>query len=445
MKKILVVLLILATAGGLFAQDEGGIKIGAWGRAGWAPLVIQGNQDVEGAAGDTKNYIGVGSGPAWTGDHSAAVGFTVSGSDESGVIGFQVGIRTNGDDASLYIVDQTANAWIKPFGDILKLTGGLYQVDDLRGKIGGTNENFDIGFAKTGGEDGIFTRFESSKFGFHLKLVPIDPLQIHVSLGENMAYGGDVPQDKNGIGDILTTGQYAIGFTIEDIGLARAQFIGGKYGKAGFYGANPINIGAGKAAWYNQFQLAFNLTAVEGLNLDIGATIPLKVTAKEIEDTAVYYPYGTTGLGKDGYVQEPIVIAAGAKYETGDIGVYFYADAKVGGKKNYLGVGDDTEDGIGIDVTVEPSYSLGDIGKVIADISFRFVGNGKTAGTDAKDGHMDLGLGASYHKSVGGGNFSIGLATTIPLGGDGYDGDANKVAKAQAFKLAVPIIWTYSL
>ncbi|GHV72131.1 hypothetical protein AGMMS49928_27930 [Spirochaetia bacterium] len=437
MKKILVVLLILATAGGLFAQDEGGIKIGAWGRAGWAPLVIQGNQDVEGDPGDTKNYVGVGSGPGWTEDYQAQVGFSVSGSDASGVIGFNVAIIPNAPGGYLAINDNTANAWIKPFGDILTLTGGLYRVDDLRGKIGGANENFIVG-SKTGGEDTIFTRFESDLFGFHLKLVPIEALQIHVSLGENMPYGGDVPQDKNAVGDILSTGQYGIGYTIDGIGFARAQFIGGKYGKDGFeFGTGYVVPNAVKA--YNQFQLAFNVTAVEGLNLDIGATIPLKITAKEIEDTGTYY--GT--LGKDDYVQAPIVIAAGANYTAADLGVYFYADAEIGGKSEISGV--EAESGVKIDVTVEPSYSLGDIGKVIADISFGFVGNSKAGGTEVKNGHMDLGLGASYHKSVGGGNFSIGLATTIPLGGDGYDGDLNKVAKAQAFKLAVPIIWTYSL
>jgi hypothetical protein len=64
---------------------------------------------------------------------------------------------------------------------------------------------------------------------------------------------------------------------------------------------------------------------------------------------------------------------------------------------------------------------------------------------DAKNGYTDLGLGLYFDRNIYAGlSFAVGLATNIPVSGDKYDGDKN-VAKAQAFKLAIPIAITYSL
>ncbi|MDR2483297.1 MAG: hypothetical protein LBD08_06665 [Treponema sp.] len=440
---------IALVIGAVMAQSVSAFDFawGAWGRAAWVPLIIQGGADefTTDANGDevpkpnadgsydTATYIWTGSGPGWNGARAAAIGFNLSGTDENGLIGFAANLRLNTGEFSVdadndgesdvdidngtfwFANDNTANVWVKPLGsDVLTISAGLFQVDDLRGKLGGVNENFD-GFGKSGDEDAIFGRTDSAgKFGAHFKIAPIEALQIHAAFGANAGLYKDpidtYYKEKSGdaIGDVFSTGQYGIGYTITDIGLARVQFIGGSYGK------DTLGSYPSKVQNYNQVQVAFQLTAVENLNLDFGAKIPFKITG---DGPAVYDdPSGsgaTFGTSDDSY-QAPIAIRVAAKYTAGDLGIFFGLKTGFGGKlKGKIpAVGDITADeGFSLGADIEPSYKLGDAGSIIGNISFELKGNstyeiGSASEVDAKDGTTKLGLGVSFHKPLGGGNFN---------------------------------------
>jgi hypothetical protein len=310
------------------------------------------------------------------------------------------------------------------------------------------NENLVVG-GYGGGEDDIFTRFDSGgTFGAHFKLEPIENLQIHASLGTNGKWA-ELGNDSDAIGDIYSTGQYGIGYTISNIGFARFQFIGGKYAKGPYTYPD-------KAELWNRIQLAFQLTAVENLNLDFGVTIPFAVSADEnylnmrddkgkLVSEAGKMTDDFFFSTKDDKYQAPIAIALGAKYTMGDLGLLGrvlvkLAESGTVAKVDYTGP-------FVFAIGIEPSYTLGDIGKVVGDVGFQVKGKSKWGDTENKDDTMDLGLGVSFHKNVGGGgNFTIGIATNIPIGGDGYNKDFGKLeAKASAFKLAIPMTITYSL
>jgi hypothetical protein len=444
-RKIMVGLLVGAMA--VQSVSAFDFNWGAWGRASWSPMVIQGGPDKDTEdPNDTTTNLGVGSGPAWD-DLGAAVGFEVKGQNTDGTLGFAAKLRVdvnpakNGSEAVWYPNDKTANVWAKPFS-MLTLRAGLYQIDDLRGKIGGTNENFVIG-NWSGDEDDIFTRFETGAFGMHLKLEPIENLQVHASVGVN----DNLKQTSaNAIGDIYSTGQYGVGYNIPNLLFIRAQFIGGKQNKGDYIYPN-------KAQYWNQIQAAFQVTAVENLSLDLGVAIPLQIKGKADDGNLNYSALAS----EDDTYQAPFKIALGAKYTMGDLGFLFRLKTEFASKQynvnyeNPLVKMETTRNG-GLNLlafAIEPSYKLGSIGTIRGDIGLGVKGNSKTdtngSETDNKDGTVDLGLGVSFFKAIAGGNFSIGLATTIPVAGDGYAEDGNKVKKAQAFKFTIPIVMTYSL
>jgi hypothetical protein len=371
---------------------------------------------------------------------------------------------------------------------------GLYDDDTLRGKFGEVNHGTSAVGTFTNNEDVLFQRLRSNQgsantFGALIGLYPVDGLSIFTNISASNAVGGNPPKDA--IGDTLASGQYAIGYNISGIGLARFQFLGGTYGKTGNY--SPLG---GDAKAWNRLQLAFNLTAVDKLNLDFGATIPLAVepivgtytttkagTAEKVplqdkdgNDTTVtvdgYTPPATVTstevilpffvtfadqkylLGKGDKYSAPIHVALAASYNLSPIVIQTRLDVDLGETLEMNGVSDKIEFGTQFAFALLPTYKVDGVGTLGARISFKTVGNTKQGSNDAKDGKTDLGLGFYFDRNIFAGcNFAVGLAAIIPLSGDGYDGklDGTKAeldkatAKAQAFKISIPIMITYSL
>jgi hypothetical protein len=462
MKKLIAItsaLVLFAASSGLFAQEaepapkKASISFGGWGRVGWAPLVFTGGWDD--SKNESENYVGVGSGPGWNGI-GGAVGFEVHGKNAPETIGFDAKLRYDPTSAvGWFANDNTADVWVKPFGDILTIRGGMFQEDSLRGKVGGLQEAFVVG-GQTGDEDTIFKRFESGVMGAHFKLQPISALQIHALIGSNGTYGNGAAY-ADGAADTFAAGQYGFGYTIDSIGFVRFQFQGGKYGK-GYWGKDDDgkdvlkgNSFISSTNDWNQIQLAFQLTAVENLNLDFGFTLPLEIKVVEKDDKVVGYSDLTT---KDSTYQAPMVIALGANYTAGDLGVLVRFDTKLSEKKVVKDGAETTRGLVGLAFSVQPSYKLGDLGSILGDISIGIAGNSetKTGGTtmDNKDGATKLGLGVAFDKSLGGGgNFKIGVAAQIPVAGDKYENPtgskAGDEAKSKDFKIAIPMVFTYSI
>jgi hypothetical protein len=433
MKRIIALALIGAVvAGSAFAE----ITFGAGGTARWSPLVIGGAIE----DGDEVTYAGVGSGPNW-GHEGAAVAFTVNGKNESETVGFQLQLRGESDN-TFHLPDPRAYIWSKPFGDILKVTMGLYDDDTLRGKFGDITHGTSAYGVFVSGEDAIFQRLRSNNpMGALIALYPVDGLSIFANVG--VSDKATETPTKYALTDVFGSGQYAIGYNISGIGLARFQFIGGTFGKSSDSVGLVTYTAVGKA--WNQIQLAFNLTAVDKLNLDFGATIPLAVEYTKRDDV----PFDFTGFGKtlgdgDKY-SAPIHIALAAKYDLSPIVIQTRIDVDLG-ESFAPKTGDKSEGGTDITFALLPTYNVSGVGTLGARISLKLTGNDKVGGTEQKSDTTDLGLGFYYDRNIFAGcNFAVGIAAAIPVSGAGYDGDAHKEAKAAAFHLAIPIVLSYSL
>jgi hypothetical protein len=473
MKRIIALALIGAVvSGSVFAE----ITFSGWGTARWSPIVVGGDVETTDGKAEEVTNVGIGGGPGWKG-FGAAVGFEVTGKNESETVGFNLHLRANNGTGDLGLGDPHAYIWSKPFGDILKVTLGLYDEDIFRGKFAEVNHGTSAVGTLTNNEDALFWRLRSGQgrdntMGALIGLYPVDGLSIFANIGTSNAVGATPPKDA--IADTLASGQYAIGYNISGIGLARFQFIGGYYGKSNNY--SPLG---GDAKGWNRLQLAFNLTAVDKLNIDVGATIPLALEATT-EDTAVFVtttdayvgivngapaiiPAKTSsfditmidgtkiGLADGDKYSPPIHIALGASYNLSPIVVQLRFDADLAESYEYK-AGGKYESGAGIAFAIRPTYKLDGVGTLGVRVSLKLVGNGEKGGVDQKNGKTDLGLGAYFDRDIFKGcNFAIGLAASIPISGDGYDGDLNTataakaVAKAQAFKMSIPIMITYSL
>jgi hypothetical protein len=192
------------------------------------------------------------------------------------------------------------------------------------------------------------------------------------------------------------------------------------------------------------------------LNLDFGFTLPLEIKVVEKDDQPI--PYTDKSLTtKDSTYQAPMVIALGATYTAGDLGVLFRFDTKLSEKTVIKDGAETTRALAGLAFTIQPSYKLGDLGSVLGDISLGVVGNNETTtgGTtvNKKDGTVKLGLGVAFNKAIGSGaSFSIGVAALLPVAGDKYDNasygansTAGDKAKSLDTKIAIPIVFTYNI
>ena len=453
-----------------------------WGRVVWAPLIMQGGyifdetglpqSDSQGIP-EYENNAWVGSGPGEE-DIGAIIGVRVKGQNPAGTVGMdlQLGIDVGSLTSHnvVFAKDNVANAWAKPFGnEWLTVRGGLFLVDDLYGKIGGVNENFGFPGSKGGGEDDIFDRINSGgRFGFHIKSAPLDGLQfdglqLHAAFGVNdsAAKNYNSADRADAWKEVFSAAQYGIGYDIGKkknqpdgkIGLVRFQYIGGSYGKSSL----ASFLGASKR--WDQVQFAFQLKAVKDLKLDLGMKIPLKIEGDsllsvnhlvEIKDLNPNQML----LDNDWY-QPPITARIAGRYNFGALGlpglglhlglkfgfsekIEYTRATEISWERPYT---------FGLDF--EPSYTIGNIGKVVGNFAVAVKAKSTTTdagvSTDNIDDTTDIGVGVSFHRSFGNGNFSIGFYSNFPVGGEGYSDIANGLAKAQAFKLAIPITITYDL
>jgi hypothetical protein len=218
MKKLLVVLLTLTVIGSLaFAE----VTLSSWNRMGF--MLYQAQGDVNAA-----NEL-----PSW-----GRNGISFSGkSDNMGIA-----LDLNARNATGFEIGDNGKIYAKLANGIITVSVGKSNFDNLRGKIGGASEiAWGFSGSTTGDEDTIFKRLNIAK-GIALELAPVAGLYAAAT----------VSQATNGTADnAYEAAQIAAGYTIEGIGLIRAQFIG--------------------ALDDPSAQAAFALTAVEGLTVDVGA------------------------------------------------------------------------------------------------------------------------------------------------------------------------------
>jgi len=233
MKKLVSVLFALLLVGS-FAFAE--VAVGSWSRIIFVPAASMDGGD---------NYAFTG--PSWAKGARVGLGFSAS-TDQAGM---KLDVHANG--TVLEIGDQ-AKIWVQPF-PMLKIQAGKVQEDTLRGKFDDSNIlNGLAGITGVPGKDTYFTRFYP-KAGIVVSSTPAEGVFIAAALDAGTwqsdgAGGYDVQSTLTE--DMIKTIQIGGGYTIPNIGLARAQYRGGL---------------EGAPAW---MEAAFAYTAMEGVLVDAG-------------------------------------------------------------------------------------------------------------------------------------------------------------------------------
>ncbi|MDR1587617.1 MAG: hypothetical protein LBS57_09190 [Treponema sp.] len=317
--------------------------------------------------------------------------------------------------------------WFRPLR-WLKVNAGRFEIQDLRGKIDGYNwrGNGLIG-AKAGSFDSAFTEFNGNNA---IAVEIIDPFRDLFPALKGLYFAGMIynleelgTANNQGVSGGYAEAKYmaenlqiALGYTIEDIGLARFQYIGihhipnidnssaiGIFAKS----SNDDNTGPRLQAAFT-----FDSSLVPGLLAEVGGTLSLPVT-----DPTALIP----GLNGDGQIpydvpletkgkfREPHRIAVGAQYGFGGLGLDGLA-ARIGVEHNFGGYSQPlgstkTEYAPVTRIWFSPSYSFTESFKLLADLGVNISGNQIAYGRVDRRGGTRVGGGVFAQYTAFGSSF----------------------------------------
>ena len=362
MKKTLGILAIFAlVATAAFAE----VTFGAWGRGLFVP--------VEGTS-DSTTYDTT---TSWGGN--ARVGATIAGSTEAGDIGFQIDF--NGDGNSIGAGDNQF-IWAQPI-EGLRLAVGKIEDNTLRGDeaFGGFNwlrsaSNSGIGegitFARTDADDGENSQGAEIKYqgyGFTAIAMIRDPT------------------DRYEVSDMISDINFDVAYDIANIGMI----------KAGIHSdpedtLNGSTTVGGFTYDYNSsfYQFAFDLKAVENLNLSVGLQLPMY---SDVTDNGDY---------------RDSIISASGNYTIDAAKLHFYFIETIYDSDTDYDNG--TQAAIGADYGFDAGYGL------TSDVTFAKVDNADDA-------------------TIGG---TIGVTKSLSSGCVGVAFQANKTGDADTY-FAIPV------
>jgi hypothetical protein len=398
----------LFVTGAAFAQVPDGLSFGGWGRAVFVPL--QGEFE---NGGDTVFRSGVGAGwkPAYMGLNirfSAADGRVGGAADIShGEAGNDVGVGDN------------LNIWAKPFAtDILYIAVGKIVDGRFRG-LGSVDDDYNgwIGGMGSSG-DPVFTRFNSDGLARGSALFISQPITGLSFFAQLKPGWGTISTQRplstaREAGDIYKTLQAGFAYDIAGIGLARAQWFGDTMDGI----SSTVNVTTGATEWSAnnaRIEAAFKLTAVKGLNLDIGLKLPIPVK----EDF----------FGVDAIYQGNFEINVIGDFKTGDFGVAFGLYSAFAGSLavDFPGVERDSLQSR-FQIIAIPSFYVAAIDATVgADVGFRVEGESDFQGADQDNEGTTFGIGAWISRDLGKGKIKTGLAFQFPkYGSNGTIGETS--------------------
>jgi hypothetical protein len=301
-----------------------------------------------------------------------------------------------------------------------------------------------------------------------LGITPIAPLYIGVSVPSVVQFKDGGPDTVTGSytyyetdgepafpssgwnNDLTTAGnvahtyekiQVGVGFTIENIGLVRAQYVGASHINPDTFWTDNLKV--------RRIEAAFAFTGMEGLVIDVGGKIPLAFSTYEKihswdNDTNPDTPaISITQRVTDGTkYQAPFQVSLGAGYTLDALAINGRVDAQFAGNRTQK---DDSEYNIGpyINVHLWPSYNLG-FATVGLDVGFEFLGEdtdkdgnviAKGDPDNEKNGGMRIGFGAWLKKSYGGSSIKGGLA---------YHVGTEVHSKKEPGVFSIPVIFEYT-
>ncbi|MCL2042619.1 MAG: hypothetical protein FWG89_00620 [Treponema sp.] len=332
--------------------------------------------------------------------------------NETGTAGARLRLQALG---HTYIgVENFLQAWWSPL-DWLRLDAGRFDDDRMRGKIGW--DDMHIFTVLSYNEDAIFNRIRA-RGGFMMSLEPIEGLLVTALLNDlnPLAVQGhdelhlhrpnfpelSYVQDRFENGNMWRNLHIAASYTIEGIGMFRAQYIGVIPDYTSYdpeMGLLPGDIRAPR------FEAAFALSAISDLTLDIGGKLPLPINNNDAFGTNTW--------------QAPYQISIGAQYDMDKLTIAGRVDTGLGGGWKVSGAG--TEEfsfAPKVNIHLWPSYNFGAF-KAILSAGLELLGEetliaGNTV-TVTGDGGIRFGAGISLEGTViGGFRTRGGLAYRFP-------------------------------
>ena len=405
MKKIVGTIAAVAVAAGVAFADVG---IGSWGRAIFSPVgTLDGGKTF--VSNETTSWMG--------GKGTSRMGFSVHGESEN--VGFNVDLKADG--YSVLGINDTAFFWAKPW-EFLEVKIGKVQDDTGRGNLCyGMFNWWRMGFGGAG-EDLTFTRFGNGgggqAQGAIVKVTPVEGLWI-IGAFDLVEHVGDWtrPDYTEATKVFGNYSQYGVGYNIDGVGSVRAQYIGQ---------ANAINkdgdtVANGKA------EVAFDLTAVDGLYVTVGAQIPFAFDALDVSGT---YPKASN----------QVKIAAGADFKLAAVTLHAIVDARlpntvsksVGSMDAKTTLGGRIGVGVGADVDFGNGIGL------VADIRFN----------SAQDRVYEVSVAdvtatETEVKEQSTLSFLVGLSKGLTNGsiGVGFEGEIQKITTSDSkFNWAIPVV-----
>ena len=392
MKKIVGTIAAVAVAAGVAFADVG---IGSWGRAIFSPVgTLDGGKTF--VSNETISWMG--------GKGTSRMGFSVHGESEN--VGFNVDLKADG--YSELGINDTAFFWAKPWS-FLEVKIGKVQDDTGRGNLCyGMFNWWRMGFGFTG-EDLTFTRFGNGgggqANGAIVKITPIEGLWIIGAFNLNDTDSNTVEATKV----FGNQSQYGVGYNINGVGSVRAQYIG----QANATNKDGDTVANGKA------EVAFDLTAVDGLYVTVGAQIPFAFDALDVSKTA----------------SNQVKIAAGADFKLAAVTLHAIVDARL---PNTVSTSVDAKTTLGgrIGVGVGADVDFGNAIGLVADIRFQSaqdkVYEDTAAGTTTTTTTVDSSL-----------SFLVGLSKGLTNGsiGVGFEGEIQKITTSDSqFNWAIPVV-----
>jgi hypothetical protein len=353
MKKALAILMIFALVASVaFAE----VSIGAWGRGIFLPVNHNGDDSIT----DTAPSWG-----GWAGDESR-IGFTIAGNSDN--VGFVIDGNVDG---GAFSMGDNQYIWVKPVDMLTLRMGNLYD-DTLRGNAAFGSFNWYRPLGNGDGEDITFSRvgMNRSREGFEVALAPMDALYVALYF-YNL--------DKNLTENLFSNMQFAVGYTIDGIGQIKGQILttakmedptyalpanpddytygwvdhDGDPSTEPVWGPEAVATSSGKVDETGaKIELAFNLTMVENLFVEIGFGM----------ETNNDVPTKMSYNGVEAEVEDYKKIALYAKYNMAPVTIHFSSINEIAKvvdteMKYKLIAGLDFDAGNGIGVSADVAYT----------------------------------------------------------------------------------------
>ena len=407
MKKTLIAVAAAAalTATSAFAE----ITFGMWTKAVLVPV-----------ANDGEDYK-AGLTQAWGGAARTA-GLSVAGVNEEETAGYTFEIRDQAGEDKINHGDRSV-LWVKPI-DMVKLSVGYFDDGDNGFRQGSgfgawdwlrPSITTDLFFD---GDAAIMDK--KSGDGFIAEVTPIEGLKVMANIPflENGTYIQDAY-------DIYKKTQIGAAYTIDGTGTLKVLWTG----------VSEETKKAGKKSDYTgKIGVAFNLTAVENLNLAIGAKFDIVDEDYKVDDSN----FSTKSFGEWGGAKNKAYFALNAGYQVSDAMKVSLA----GGVKLFKNSGFDPKWGIGagVDYVVMDGLTLNTDVRYISETKYSKNG----IKVDGKDDAVSFLLGVSKGFSNG----SLGVGFEGITNGAGFSsiaaGKDDKGKVHDGFMWCVPVVLTFS-